>query len=101
MSGLIKIIRDNLKSIIDNIDAGNTNISEEEALEVIDLVKLLADSREKLSVYQVCKFLNVSRATFDKYVSEGKLMKGRKQQGFKELFYYKKDLIDFKERFHS
>ena len=33
----------------------------------------------------------------DNYVRAGKIPKGRKQQGFKELFFYKKDLDKFKE----
>ena len=40
----------------------------------------------------------MSRATFDKYVSKGKIPKGRKQQGFKELFYFKKDLDKIKNK---
>lgn len=41
------------------------------------------------------KYLNVSRATFDRYVSEGKIPPGKKEQGFKELFWVKKDLDNF------
>lgn len=52
---------------------------------------------EKLSKYQVCKYLKISRATFDNYVKAKKIPKGRKQIGFKELFWYKKDLDKFIE----
>jgi hypothetical protein len=38
------------------------------------------------------QYLNISRATFYNYIKQGKLQKGMKQQGFKELFWYKKDL---------
>lgn len=34
----------------------------------------------------VMKYLKVSRATFDNYVRAGKIPKGRKQIGFKELY---------------
>ena len=50
-----------------------------------------------VNIKLVKKYLNISRATFDNYVRAGKIPKGRKQQGFKELFFYKKDLDKFKE----
>lgn len=56
------------------------------------MLLLLLIEMKKLSKYQACKYLNVSRATFDNYVRDKKIPKGRKQQGFKELFWYKKDL---------
>ena len=39
----------------------------------------------------------MSRATFDKYIREGKLPKGKKEAGFKELFYMESDLRKFIE----
>lgn len=38
------------------------------------------------------QYLNISRATFDNYIKQGKFQKGMEQQGFKKLFQYKKDL---------
>lgn len=86
------MIKDLLLEIVDNIDSGNSNISEKESLELMEHLSRLTNKEEKLSKYQACKYLGVSRATFDNWVRAGKLPKGRKQQGFKELFYYKKDL---------
>ena len=75
-----------LRNIIDNIDVGNSRIEEDEALEIIELANKLTNVQNKLSKYQACKYLHVSRATFDNYVKDGKLPKGKKEQGFKELF---------------
>ena len=50
-----------------------------------------------MSKYQACNYLNVSRATFDNYVSDGKIPRGIHQQGFKELYWLKKDLDKFRE----
>jgi len=36
--------------------------------------------------------LNISRSTFDKLVKEGKLPKGKKRMGFKELSWKKEEL---------
>lgn len=87
---MMQLIKKLLLKIINDIDAGNSNLNEEECKEVIDYVTFITNRNEKLSKYQACKYLNVSRATFDNYVRDKKIPKGRKQQGFKELFWYKK-----------
>ena len=89
---LMKIIRNLLEKIINDIDAGNSNLREDECEEIIDYLTTISNKNEKLSKYQACKYLKISRATFDNWVKDGKLPKGRSQQGFKELFWYKKDL---------
>lgn len=95
----MQVIRNLLQEIVNNIDAGNSNIPEEKEMELIEYLSAFVNPNEKLSKYQACKYLNVSRASFDNYVKEGRIPKGRKQQGFKELFYYRKDLDTFKESF--
>ena len=92
---MLTIIRSLLEKIIVDIDTGNSNITSEEMEELVDTLTTLSNKNEKLSKHQACKYLHISRATFDNYVKEGKLSKGRKQQGFKELFFYKKDLDKF------
>lgn len=80
------LIKYGLQSIIDKIDSGNSKIDEEEQEEILDLINRLSNTKSKLSKYQAIKYLGISRATFDNYVRDGKLPKGRKEQGFKELF---------------
>ena len=92
---MIDIIRRLLVKTIKDIDAGNSNISDEDALKIIDTLKELSSKNVFLSKYQAYNYLNISRATFDNYVREGKLPKGRKRQGFKELGWYKKDLDEY------
>ena len=92
---MIKLIRSLLQNCIDRIDSGNSNLSTEEGLEVIEILKKYTNKDKKLSKYQACQYLNISRATFDKYVREGKIPKGKKEAGFKELFYLESDLRDF------
>ena len=91
------LLKQALLSLIDNLDSGNTNISEEEALELLDHIRFTMDDKSKLSKYQACNYLEISRATFDNYVKIGKIPKGRAQQGFKEIFWYKSDLKIIKE----
>lgn len=92
---MLKIIRELLLKIVDNIDAGNSNLSEDEALQAIDYLKKLTNKEKRLSKYEACRYLNVSRATFDNYVRAGKLPRGKHEAGFKELSWSKKDLDAF------
>ena len=79
-------VKKGLLEIVNNIDNGNTDFSEDELCEILDTTKYLLDGRRKLSKYQACAYLNISRATFDNYVRAGKLPEGRKEAGFKEKF---------------
>lgn len=83
---MIQVIRSQIAKILDDIDAGNTNITEEQGLEVMRVLSALTNPKEKLSKYQACKRLGVSRATFDRYVKAGKLPEGKHQQGVIGLF---------------
>ena len=95
---MMNILQNELQRIIDDIDSGNSNIPSEEALEeILDLINKATNTQNKLSKYQAMKYLNVSRATFDRLVADGKIPKGKKEQGFKELFWEKKALIDYVE----
>ena len=95
---MLRIIRSLLMKIVDDIDAGNSNITEDEATKLIDTLKELTDKEKRLSKYAACEYLNVSRATFDNYVREGKLPKGKHEIGFKELSWSKKDLENLSGR---
>ena len=43
---MLKVIRDLLLKIVDSIDAGNSNISEKEAFEIIDIIKRYTDTTQ-------------------------------------------------------
>lgn len=92
---MIKMIRKLLLDVVDEIDAGNSNLTEEEALKAIETLKAFTNKDKRLSKYAACKYLNISRATFDNYVREGKLPKGKHDAGFKELSWDIKDLDEF------
>ena len=94
----IKLLKNLLLQLVNDIDTGNTNISEDAEEEIIDLVTKLTRVESKYSKYQACEYLGLSRATFDRYIKDGIIPAGRKESGFKELFYYKKDLDDAKNK---
>ena len=43
---MLKIIKELLLKIIDSIDAGNSNITEKEAFEIIDIIKHYTDTTQ-------------------------------------------------------
>jgi predicted DNA-binding transcriptional regulator AlpA len=93
----LKIIRDLFVGIVNRIDNGDCNIEENESDEIISILKKYTEKDERLSKYQACEYLHMSRATFDNYISKGKIPKGTHKQGFKELSWSAKDLMCFKE----
>lgn len=67
-------------------------------MELVKVLQSYTDKTVRMSKYQAYQYLNVSRATFDNYVREGKLPRGKKEAGFKELFWIQKDLDEFKKK---
>lgn len=76
-----------LREIADKIEVGTSEISESQAMDILRVV-----AHEAMSKEQACIYLNLSRSRFDDLVREGKLPKGKKRVGFKELVYYKDEL---------
>ena len=94
---MIKIIKKLLEQIIDNIDVGNSNLSEQEQIDIIKQLKQYTEKDVPMSKYQAFNYLHISRASFDNLVKENKIPKGKKQQGFTEKFWFKKDLDLYKK----
>ena len=91
---MLKVIARMLRSIADKIDDGSISSNPEETMQVMETIKGFVDKEKRLSKCEAYRYLNISRATFDNYIREGKLPKGQKQAGFKELSWSYKDLND-------
>lgn len=76
-----------LRETADKIDSGNCELDEEQAMDIMSVL-----GHEVLSKDEACSYLNLSRSRFDDLVREGKIPKGRKRRGFKELIFYKDEL---------
>lgn len=87
MQALKKLLTKLLRDTANKIDAGTCELSEEEATQMLEVLSHTALSKE-----QACIYLNMSRSRFDDLVRQGKLPKGKKRVGFKELFWYKDEL---------
>lgn len=94
---MINIIRKLLVDIIERIDEGNSNITEEDEVKIISMLRKYTKKDVIMSKYLACEYLGISRASFDALVKEGKIPKGKKQAGFKELQWYKKDIDKYQQ----
>ena len=92
MDNLIKAVRDSLVNIVNDIDTGNSNLSDEQCIAVLQGLGALSRKDIPMSKYQAYTHLGMSRATFDNYIREGKLPRGKKVAGFKELMWTQRDL---------
>ena len=90
---MLKIIRTILQKFIDDIDADNTNISYEQQCDIIKILSNVDIGKDnEMNKTQAADYLGVSRATFDNYVHDGFIPKGKQIGSFKELRWYKSDL---------
>lgn len=90
---MLKIIRNLLQQYIDNIDSGNTNIDFQQQSDIIKILSNVNLGQEnEMNKTQAADYLGVSRATFDNYIKDGFIPKGKKVGNFKELRWYKSDL---------
>ena len=96
---LMDVIAQLLEQCLGNIKAGTSNISEEDQLEIVAMLRKYTDKDRRLSKYQACTYLNMSRATFDNYVREGKIPKGKKEVGWKELSWSESELKEVIKQF--
>jgi len=87
MHAIKRMIAKLLREVADKIDAGTCELSEQEAIEIMGAV-----AHRVLSKDQACEFLNLRRSRFDDLVREGRIPKGRKRKGFKELIWYEDEL---------
>lgn len=79
-----------LVSVGKSMERGECSVSQETCDKIF---RELTDAMSiPMSKEQAFSYLQISRSTFDARVAEGKLPKGRKRRGFKELFWFKNEL---------
>ena len=88
----LKLLRTLFVELINNIDAGNSNVDEDELNEAIEVMTTLNKGIYRISKAEACKeILHCSERTFERYVALGIIPKGCKQAHFKELSWRRKD----------
>lgn len=86
----MKVLIDLVEQMLNNMKSGNSNISEEGQLELIDVIHKITSP--ELNKIEAADYIGVCRATFDNYVNKGLIPVGRKRQNSKELHWCKSDL---------
>lgn len=88
------IIRDTFQKFVNDIDAGNSNLSYEQQCGLIRIMNgiNIGSEENEMNKTQAADYIGVCRATFDNYVRDGILPKGKQVGNFKELRWYKCDL---------
>jgi predicted DNA-binding transcriptional regulator AlpA len=90
---MLNVIRTLLQKYIDDIDADNTNISYDQQCQILRILSNVdAGQDNEMNKTQAADYLGVCRATFDNYVRDGYIPKGKQVGNFKELRWYKSDL---------
>lgn len=90
---MLQIIKSILQKWINDIDANNTNLTYEQQCNVIRLMSNVDLGQDnEMNKTEAADYLGVSRATFDNYVRDGFIPKGKQVGRFKELRWYKSDL---------
>ena len=72
---MLELIKELLLKIVDDIDVGNSNLSQEDGLKLVKVLQKYTRRDVPMSKYQAYTYLNISRATFDILVKQGKLPK--------------------------
>lgn len=92
LNSRIKILKSLLQETINNIDAGNSNKSEEELDIIVKELAKINRGIKRISKRTACEsILHCSNSTFDNYIRLGIIPKGKKEQGFKELSWSESD----------
>lgn len=89
---MITVIKNLLLKFVNDIDAGNSNLSYEDQCKILRTLTSIYTGDEVMSKQMAADYIGVCRATFDNYVRDGILPKGIKKEGFKELHWNKSDL---------
>lgn len=83
----LKLLVKLMRKTADELEVGNSNLSEEEQIELISMF-----CHKALSKDEACSFMNLRRSRFDDLVRLGKIPRGRKLRGRKELVWYEDEL---------
>lgn len=89
-SFIAKILRD----IANKLDNNTCELTEDEAMDIVNIL-----AHEALSKEEACIYMNLKISRFDDLVRDGIIPKGVKRKCWNELRWYKDDLIKvIKER---
>lgn len=92
---MVKVLRDLLMTIVNKIDSGNCDMSDESAVKAIEAIRPFALKNPYVTAYQAYTYLGICRKTFSTLVSEGEIPKGIKVSGNANLLWLKTDIENY------
>lgn len=87
---MLNLLKLNLKQLLNDIDSGNSNISESDQQKIIDLFQEI--NKEELTKTEACDYIGVCKSTFNNYIKKGLIPEGKERQGTSNKFWNKSDL---------
>lgn len=88
MNTIQMLLVSELKHIIKSIENGSCSMTDVEMLDLFENIANVWMNKE-----ECCKYLNMSRATFDRKIKSGDIPQGIKKLGYNELVWSRKDII--------
>lgn len=94
-----------VRQILSDLDAGNTNLTEEELEESIEFLKRITDKDKYYSREEAAEYLHMSVQNFDALRRKGEIPQGIKRKSITNLQWSKKVLDEYiethKDRHHN
>jgi transcriptional regulator with AAA-type ATPase domain len=87
-----KLIAKELRKLADKFDAGTSEVTEEQAMDIVNMLTHIPMNKER-----ACRYLNMSRSKFDSKVQNGLVPKGRKRLYSKEKVWWRDELDECKK----
>ena len=94
---MLKVIKDQLIKIINDIDTGNSNLTPEQTIQVAELLNEITNPKKLYNRTQADKYLICCVQSLDLYRKDGTLEEGKKEKGG-VIQWTKKQLDDCIER---
>lgn len=94
---MLKVIKDQLIKIIDDIDTGNSNLTSEQTIQVAEFLNEMTSTKKLYNRTKAAEYLNCSVQSSDLYRKDGTLEEGKKEKGG-VIQWTKKQLDDCIER---
>lgn len=95
---MINVLKNILQAIIDKIDAGNSNLTEEQIIMVVDMLKPYTLYEPYTTAAKAHTYLGISMKTFRNLIKTGELPKGIKEAGDSSLKWLKTDIINYSNK---
>ena len=90
---MLEVIKSILKQVLNDMDSGNSQISESEQQELLNLFEKI--NKQELNKTETAEYLGVSTSTINNYVNRGWIPQGIKKAGSSQKVWLKSDLNKF------